>query len=68
MPIVSNVPLRERKWDTGEEEHRVFETLTKMNIKELRAKWKAALKQQPPIHIRKQLMVPPLAYKLSEQA
>jgi Protein of unknown function (DUF2924) len=45
-----------------------IQALPKMNINELRAKWKSALKQQPPLHIRKQLMVPLLAYKLQEQA
>jgi len=42
--------------------------LPKMNIAELRAKWRSRLKQPPPAHIRKQLMVPLLAYKLQEQA
>jgi hypothetical protein len=45
-----------------------IQALPKVNINELRAKWKSALKQQPPLHIRKQLMVPLLAYKLQEQA
>ena len=42
--------------------------LPKMNINELRAKWRSRLKQPPPAHIRKQLMVSLLAYKLQEQA
>lgn len=35
---------------------------------QLRAKWRAALKQPAPPHLRKQLLVPMLAYKLQEQA
>ena len=42
--------------------------LPKMNIAQLQAKWRRALKQAPPPHIRKQLLVPLLAYKLQEQA
>ena len=42
--------------------------LPKMNIDQLRAKWRRDLKQAPPLHIRKQLLVPLLAYKLQEQA
>jgi hypothetical protein len=42
--------------------------LPKMNIAQLQAKWRQALKQAPPPHIRKQLLVPLLAYKLQEQA
>ena len=41
--------------------------LPRMNIEQLRAKWRSALKQAPPLHIRKQLLVPLLAYKLQEQ-
>jgi hypothetical protein len=53
----------------------VFETLEReiaalpeMNLAELQAKWRSALKQTPPPHVRKQLLVPLLAYKLQEQA
>ncbi len=42
--------------------------LPKMNIAQLQAKWRQALKQAPPPHVRKQLLVPLLAYKLQEQA
>jgi Protein of unknown function (DUF2924) len=47
---------------------REIAALPKMNIHELRAKWRSRLKQPPPAHVRKQLMVPLLAYKLQEQA
>jgi Protein of unknown function (DUF2924) len=47
---------------------REITALPKMNIAELRAKWRSRLKQPPPAHVRKQLMVPLLAYKLQEQA
>jgi hypothetical protein len=40
-------------------------TLTRQ---QLRAKWRVALKQPAPPHLRKQLLVPMLAYKLQEQA
>jgi hypothetical protein len=40
-------------------------TLTR---EQLRAKWRTALKQPAPPHLRKQLLVPLLAYKLQEQA
>lgn len=43
-------------------------SLPKMNIAQLQAKWRRDLKQAPPSHIRKQLLVPLLAYKLQEQA
>src|SRR5450631_2417482 len=39
-----------------------------MNIAQLQAKWRSSLKQAPPLHVRKQLLVPLLAYKLQEQA
>ncbi len=39
-----------------------------MNLAQLQAKWRRVLKQAPPSHIRKQLLVPLLAYKLQEQA
>jgi hypothetical protein len=39
-----------------------------MNIAQLQAKWRRDLKQAPPPHVRKQLLVPLLAYKLQEQA
>jgi hypothetical protein len=42
--------------------------LPKMNIAQLQAKWRRDLKEDPPPHIRKQLLVPLLAYKLQEQA
>jgi len=42
--------------------------LPKMNLAQLQAKWRRALKQAPPPHVRKQLLVPLLAYKLQEQA
>lgn len=42
--------------------------LPKMNLAQLQAKWQQALKQAPPPHIRKQLLVPLLAYKLQEKA
>jgi hypothetical protein len=42
--------------------------LPKMNLAQLQAKWRRDLKQAPPPHIRKQLLVPLLAYKLQEQA
>ena len=42
--------------------------LPKMNLAQLQAKWWRGLKQAPPPHIRKQLLVPLLAYKLQEQA
>lgn len=35
---------------------------------QLQAKWRSALKQPAPPHLRKQLLVPMLAYKLQEQA
>jgi hypothetical protein len=41
--------------------------LPKMNIGELRAKWRQSLKEAPPAHVRKQLLVPLLAYKLQER-
>jgi hypothetical protein len=40
-------------------------TLTRQ---QLRAKWRVALKQPAPPHLRKQLLIPMLAYKLQEQA
>ena len=42
--------------------------LPKMNLTQLQAKWRRALKKAPPPHIRKPLLVPLLAYKLQEQA
>jgi hypothetical protein len=41
--------------------------LPKMNLAQLQTKWQQALKQAPPRHIRKQLLVPLLAYKLQEK-
>ena len=43
-------------------------TLPKMNLAQLQAKWRRDLKKAPPPHVRKQLLVPLLAYKLQEQA
>jgi hypothetical protein len=42
--------------------------LPNLNRAQLRAKWQSALKKAPPLHLRKQLLVPLLAYKLQEQA
>lgn len=42
--------------------------LPKLKIDQLQAKWRARLKEPPPLHVRKQLFVPILAYKLQEQA
>jgi len=47
---------------------RELAALPKMNIAQLRAKWRQRLKETPPLHVRKQLFVPILAYKLQEQA
>lgn len=47
---------------------REIAALPKMNIAQLRAKWQSSLKQAPPSHVRKPLLVPLLAYKLQEQA
>jgi Protein of unknown function (DUF2924) len=46
---------------------REIAALPKMNIAQLRAKWRSSLKQTAPPHVRKQLLVPLLAYKLQEQ-
>lgn len=51
--------------DTLVDEIAKLPTLTR---EQLRAKWRAALKQPAPPHLRKQLLVPMLAYKLQEQA
>ena len=42
--------------------------LPTMNHAQLRAKWRRDLKQAPPPHVRGQLLVCLLAYKLQEQA
>ena len=42
--------------------------LPRLNRAQLRAKWRAVLKKEPPAHLRKQLLVPLLAYKMQEQA
>jgi hypothetical protein len=42
--------------------------LPKMNLAQLQAKWRGDLKEVPPPNIRKQLLVPLLAYKLQERA
>ena len=47
---------------------REIATLPTMNINELRAKWRTRLNEEPPGHVRKQLLVPLLAYKLQEKA
>ncbi len=47
---------------------REIAALPEMNIAQLRAKWRQRLKEAPPSHVRKQLFVPILAYKLQEQA
>ena len=41
--------------------------LPRLNRAQLRAKWRAVLKKEPPVHLRKQLLVPLLAYKMQEQ-
>ena len=51
--------------DTLADEIAKLPTLTR---EQLRAKWRTALKQPAPPHLRKQLLVPMLAYKLQEQA
>jgi Protein of unknown function (DUF2924) len=38
-----------------------------MNLGQLQEKWRQKLKEKPPPRIRKQLLVPLLAYKLQEQ-
>ena len=47
---------------------REIAALPKMNIAQLQAKWRVSFKHAPPLHVRKQLLVPLLAYKLQEQA
>ena len=42
--------------------------LPTLNLAQLQAKWRRALKEAPPPHLRKPLLVPLLAYKLQEQA
>lgn len=51
--------------DTLADEIARLPTLTR---EQLRAKWRTALKQPAPPHLRKQLLVPMLAYKLQERA
>ena len=46
---------------------REIAALPEMNIAQLHAKWRQSLKTAPPLHVRKQLFVPILAYKLQEQ-
>ena len=46
---------------------REITALSKMNITELQATWRMRLKQAPPPHTRKQLLVRLLACKLQEQ-
>ena len=38
--------------------------LPKLSRAELQARWRSRLRKEPPTHLRKQLMVPLLAYKL----
>jgi hypothetical protein len=42
-------------------------TLPNLSRAQLRMKWRSALKQPTPLHLRKQLLVPLLAYKMQEQ-
>lgn len=42
--------------------------LPRLNRAQLRTKWRDVLKKEPPSHLRKQLLVPLLAYKIQEQA
>lgn len=42
--------------------------LPRLNRAQLRTKWRDVLKKEPPAHLRKQLLVPLLAYKMQEQA
>ena len=42
--------------------------LPKLKLAQLQARWRRALKQAPPPHVPKPLLVPLLAYKLQEQA
>ena len=46
---------------------REIAALPDMNLAQLQAKWRSRLKEELPPHIRKQLLVPLLAYKLQEQ-
>ena len=46
---------------------REIAALPNMNLAQLQAKWRSRLKEELPPHIRKQLLVPLLAYKLQEQ-
>ena len=43
---------------------REIAALPEMSIAQLRVKWRQRLKEAPPLHVRKQLFVPILAYKL----
>jgi hypothetical protein len=52
----------------SEDLEREIAALPGMNLTELQAKWRRSLKESPPSHIRKQLLVPLLAYRLQEQA
>lgn len=47
---------------------REIAALPAMKIAELQAKWRQRLKQPLSAHVRKELLVPLLAYKLQEQA
>jgi hypothetical protein len=44
-----------------------IEALPKLTRAQLMTKWRELLKQTPPPHLRKQLLVPLLTYKLQEQ-
>jgi hypothetical protein len=47
---------------------REIAALPAMSLPEIQAKWRQRLKESPPSHLRKQLLVPLLAYKLQELA
>ncbi len=51
----------------SEDLEREIAELPSLNLAQLKAKWRERLKQPPPNHVRKQLLVPLLAYKLQEQ-
>ena len=51
----------------SEQLEREIAALPSMNLAQLQAKWRQKLKESPPPHVRKQLLVPLLAYKLQEQ-
>lgn len=51
----------------SEDLEREIAALPSMNLAKLQAKWKHKLRGNPPSHVRKQLLVSLLAYKLQEQ-